>query len=79
MAENQNWKKDLVTGKLIYLTCGGENPFSDKQGYVGDVAADHFIFEVVQNDYEHFSNISAPAITRPYTILFSAVKTIRFY
>lgn len=74
-----DWKKELVTGKLIRLTCGGENPFSNKQGYVGTIEADHFVFEIVLNDYEHFSNISDPPITRPYTIFYSDVKTISLY
>lgn len=79
MAEIPDWKKDLETGKLIRLTCGGEHPFSNKQGYVGTIAADRFVFEIVLNDYEHFSNISDPPITKPYTILYRDVKTISLY
>lgn len=76
MSETSDWKKHLETGKLIRLTCGGKDPFTNKQGYVGTIAADHFVFEIVLNDYEHFSNISDPPITKPHTILYADIKSI---
>lgn len=74
-----DWKKELVPGKLIRLTCSGENPFPGKQGYVGEVNPDHFIFEDVQNAYEHFSNISDPPITKPYRVLYRDITAISHY
>ncbi len=67
--------KFIKPGNLIRLT--SSNPvFKGDLGYVGAVFDDAFDFDEVTNAYEHFSNISDPAILKTHRVNLSDVKDL---
>jgi hypothetical protein len=67
----------LKPWELVILTTKGTPAFNNKQGYAGKSFEENFEFHVVQNEYEHFSNISADPITKVLMIRYEDVVEIR--
>ena len=74
----KKFDKYLQTGKSIKLTTMGPQAFKNMEGYVGEVTADSFEFKVFSNsnNFEHYSNISAPQEFRVIQVSKSEIKKI---
>jgi len=72
---DNEFDKFLKQGSLIRLTSSSP-VFEGNLGYVGAVFDDAFDFDEVTNAYEHFSNISDPAILKTHRVSLSDVKDI---
>ena len=68
----------IQKGKCLRLICR-DDPGTTQIGYVGTVREDSFEFGVVTNDYEHFSNISAPPDLQNRDVKFADVLKAKAY
>lgn len=66
-------RKALQPGAYVEMRCRGPVTFRNECGYVGLVREDSFIFRLVMNSNEHFSNDSAPAETESHTVRFKDI------